>query len=263
MNTLYAILVLVGLLVLSIGLIWLLAYLSHKHKHLNAAEEFVDKMLPGVDCGLCGEKKCCELAKKIASGEREPESCRLLKVEDLYKLKRHYKPANKMQNKYVAIVKCKGGCKAKERYYHDDLGSCALQEMLHSGCKECKFACVGCGDCVKSCRFGAIKINKRGTAEIIRSKCVGCGECVKVCPNRLIALQDVSLSVQVICNNQSSDPAIIDKCSVGCTHCANCIKVCPVDAIKVVNNVPVIDSEKCIECYKCIAACPHHVISRL
>ena len=263
MNSLYVILLLVGLLVVSVGLIWLLSFLAHKHKHLNNDEDFVYKMLPCVDCGLCGEKKCVDLAKKIVDGEKEPEDCKLMKIEDVYKLKKNLKPTKKIQNKFVAIVRCKGGSRAVERYYHDDLHSCALQEELHSGCKECKYACLGCGDCIKACRFGAIKINKWGTAEIVRSKCVGCGECVKACPNRLITLQDITLSAQVICNNQSSDPAIINKCSVGCSHCANCIKVCPVDAIKVVNNVPVIDAEKCIECYKCVAACPHHVISRL
>lgn len=263
MNTLYIVLLLVGLLVVSVGFIWLLSFLSHKHKHLNIGEEFVHKMLPNVDCKLCGEKTCIELAKKIASGERVPEDCKLLKAEDIQRLKKYVKTSDNIQNKFVAIVKCKGGCRAVDRYYHEDINSCVLQEGLHSGCKECKYACVGCGDCLKACKFGAIKINKWGTAEIIRSKCVGCGECAKICPNRLIALQDISLSAQVICNNQSSEPGITDKCSVGCSHCANCIKVCPVGAIKVVNNVPVIDSEKCIECYKCVAACPHHVISRL
>ena len=263
MDTLYIILLLVGLLVISVGLVWLLAFLSHKHKHLSANEELVQRMLPNVDCGLCGEKNCIELAKKIASGEKDPSTCKLMKVEDVYKLKENLQVSDKIQNKIVAIVKCKGGKRATERYNHDDLHSCALQEELHSGCKDCKFACLGCGDCAKACKFGAIKINKWGTAEILRSRCVGCGACVKACPNSLIALQDISLSVQVICNNQSSEPGITNKCTVGCSHCANCIKACPVGAIKVENNVPVIDSEKCIQCYRCVAACPHHVISRL
>ena len=231
MNTLYVVLLLVGLLVFTVGFIWLLTFISHKRKHLNNSEEFLQRMLPGVDCGLCGEKTCLELAKKIACGESVPEACKLLKATDVQRLKKYTEPENKAQNKFVAIVKCKGGNRAVDRYYHDNNGSCVLQEELHSGCKECKYACNGCGDCVKACKFGAIKINKWGTAEIIRGKCVGCGECVKTCPNKLIAMQDVSLSVQTICNNQSSEPGITKKCSVGCSHCGNCIKVCPVGAI--------------------------------
>ena len=263
MDILYIIILLFGLLIVSVGLVLLIAYLSHKHKHLDNGANFVYKILPKVDCGLCGEKNCVEQAKKIANGTSTADKCVLLKVEEANKIKKYMRPSTSNGNSKVAVVKCKGGNKAVDKYYGGTIQSCVLQEGLHSGCKECKFACVGCGDCVKACKFGAIKINKRGTAEIIRSKCTGCGECVKSCPNNLILMQDVSLTVQALCNNQTVGKNIENKCSVGCSHCGNCIRVCPVGAVKVVNNVPLIDAEKCIECYRCVAVCPHHVISRM
>ncbi len=263
MDRLYVIILLVGLLVLSVAFVWLLSFLVHKHKKLSIGADFVNKILPGVDCGMCGEKNCTECAKKVAAGQKAPEACKLLKEEEVYKIKKYIKPANSAKREQVAIVKCKGGKKAVDKYFYKGLDNCAVEESLHSGCKECKFACLGCGDCVRACRFGAIKINERGTAEVVRSKCVGCGACVKSCPNQLVTMQNVSLSVQAICNNKSSEPGISKKCEVGCSHCGNCIKVCPVGAVQVIDNVPVIDATKCISCYRCVAACPHHVISRL
>jgi uncharacterized Fe-S center protein len=40
--------------------------------------------------------------------------------------------------------------------------------------------CIGCGECVKWCNYGAIKIeNKKAIND--PSKCIGCGECIAAC----------------------------------------------------------------------------------
>jgi len=252
-----------GLILLSIGLVFLFSYIAYKRRCLSHDTEFVRKMLPCVDCGMCGEKNCTEFANKITEGLREPEACKLIKPENAQKIKKYFKLSYKESSKKVALVNCKGGCKANDKYIYDGADSCAIQETLHSGSKSCKYACLGCGDCVKACRYRAIKINERGVAEVIRSKCTGCGECVSACANKVITMQKLELSVGVICNNQSSAPGIEKKCEVGCNHCKKCIDICPVGAISVKDNVPVIDPAKCIECYKCVSVCPNHVISRL
>ena len=257
------ILIIAGLVVISVGMVVLFSYLSYKKRNLSHDTEFVRKMLPGVDCGMCGEKNCTNFAVKVSGGNREPDACKLIRPENSQKIKQYFKNTYSESSKQVAFVHCKGGCLAEDKYIYDGAKSCAVQEMLHSGAKSCKFACLGCGDCVDACRYRAIKINKRGVAEVIRSKCTGCGACVDACSNKVISMQKLELSVNIVCNNQSSEPGIEKKCKVGCNHCEQCIKICPVGAITVVNNVPVIDPKKCIECYKCVSVCPNHVISRL
>lgn len=259
----YQILIVAGLLLMSFGLIVLFAYIAKKRRGLSPDEELVRKFLPNIDCGMCGENCCVDLAKKIASGECEPQKCRIIKPQNCERIKEYFKPTYEPSTKHVAFVKCKGGCRAEDKYIYKGAKSCAAQEMLHSGSKSCKYACLGCGDCARVCRYRAIKINKRGVAEIDRSKCVGCGACLKVCPNKLIELKPLELTVNVVCNNKSDDPAILKKCEVGCNHCGKCIEACPKGAIEVIDNVPVINREKCVECYKCIAVCPNHVISRM
>ena len=49
-------------------------------------------------------------------------------------------------------------------------------------------------------------------------------------------------------------------CSAGCIACGVCVKQCEAEAIKLENNLPVIDYEKCTGCGKCAAKCPSHVI---
>ena len=125
-------------------------------------------MLPCIDCGMCGHSTCSEFAKNVAEGKVEPEGCKLIKEGNLEKIKHYFKPTYEQSTKVVAFVKCKGGCKAVDKYIYDGAKSCAIQERHHSGIKACKYACVGCGDCVSVCKYRAIKINERGVAEIIR-----------------------------------------------------------------------------------------------
>jgi ferredoxin len=45
-----------------------------------------------------------------------------------------------------------------------------------------------------------------------------------------------------------------------CTGCEACVDECPADAIKMVDEIAVIDAEACTECNDCIAACPAEAI---
>ncbi len=46
--------------------------------------------------------------------------------------------------------------------------------------------CVGCGDCLQTCPYGAIARNLEGKAEINPVLCQGCGTCVATCPSGAI-----------------------------------------------------------------------------
>ena len=45
-----------------------------------------------------------------------------------------------------------------------------------------------------------------------------------------------------------------------CIACGKCAKTCPVGAIKMVDNLPVIDYDVCTNCGKCAEACPRKTI---
>jgi len=47
--------------------------------------------------------------------------------------------------------------------------------------------CIGCGECLKWCPSGAIKIID-GKAQINPEICIGCGECISACPQRCIKI---------------------------------------------------------------------------
>jgi ferredoxin len=47
--------------------------------------------------------------------------------------------------------------------------------------------CAGCGECVRSCKSKALKINE-GKAEVDRDRCVLCGYCSTHCPDFCIKI---------------------------------------------------------------------------
>lgn len=49
-------------------------------------------------------------------------------------------------------------------------------------------------------------------------------------------------------------------CRYGCLGLGACAKICPYDAISLVNNVAVVDPDKCKTCGKCVNVCPRKLI---
>ncbi|MBR2390924.1 MAG: 4Fe-4S binding protein [Clostridia bacterium] len=248
-------------LVLIITIIIVVA--TNKHKNLDKTSEVVRELLPGLDCGKCGRVDCQSFAVDMVKGKTNMNNCPYLTGKNYFKCRQIMKKQRKVKFDYVAFVKCKGGVDCKDKFKYVGDNTCASKNLQHSGDKYCPFACLGCGDCVKACVYGAISISKKGCAIVDAEKCVGCGECVSTCPNKLISLIPSKKFVEIVCANNSTDSIVTRNCSVACSHCEACIVACPANAIKMVGGMPQIDDSKCIKCGKCVAACPNHVISRI
>ncbi len=241
----------------------LIIVLTSKNKKLDKTSEVLFELLPGLNCKECGRKNCAEFAENLSKGQTYPDKCPYLAGKNYIRIREVLKHERKVHFDTVAFVRCKGGvdCKNKFKYVGDD--TCKSKNLQHNGDKYCPFACLGCGDCIKACKYGAIKISEKGCAIIDKQKCVACRECVSACPNNLIEMIPNKKFVEIVCKNTSEDSIVTRNCKVGCTHCETCIVACPVGAIQMVGGLPKIDQNKCIRCGKCVAACPSHVISRI
>lgn len=243
--------------------VFIISVIVKKRKTGNSAIDYVCKKLPNVNCGACGREYCKWFAKDIVDGKAKAGECPLISYDNKAKLEQEFSKQWHEDTKKIAFVKCKGGEDCPNKYVYEGCASCGSQEKLHSGAKTCEYGCLGCGDCVKSCPFSAISINKKGVAFVDPELCVGCGNCTLTCPNKLIELIPYSQRVVTVCNNLTTMPGECFDCKVGCVHCGHCVEVCPTDAISIESGVPVIDNEKCIRCYKCVRVCPNHCISRI
>lgn len=73
--------------------------------------------------------------------------------------------------------------------------------------KSCQSACIGCGKCEKTCKFGAITV-ENNLAWIDSEKCKACGMCVAECPtNAIHATEAVMTVVEKLKAKKAADAA--------------------------------------------------------
>lgn len=161
----------------------------------------------------------------------------------------------------VAVVRCNGTCQLRPRVtIYDGLRTCSAMNACSAGETGCGFGCLGCGDCVEACQFGAIAINQEtGLPEVDEEKCTACGACAKACPRHIIELRKKgpkNRRLYVRCVNKDKGAVARKACQAACIGCGKCAKECKFEAITVTANVAYIDPEKCRLCRKCESVCP-------
>jgi len=215
----------------------------------------VRECLPGANCGACGFAGCDGYANALIEDGAAPSLCTpggaavAAQIGEILGLE-----VGSMDKK-VAIVACSGNCNAtKDKLEYYGLESCAAANLMYGGKGSCTFGCLGLGDCAAVCPENAICI-ENGIAHIDPRACVGCGLCAKACPKGIIDIKREIDTVVVGCSSTAKPAETRKACTAGCIGCKKCTKVCPTEAITVVNNLAVIDDEKCCACGLCVEVC--------
>lgn len=165
------------------------------------------------------------------------------------------------QEPQVAVIRCAGRCENRIRNnIYNGASSCAVEASLYGGETACVYGCLGQGDCVDVCTFGAMTLNPiTGMPEVDEEKCTACGACVKACPKGIIELRKKGIKnrrIYVCCSNKDKGAIARKACIAACIGCGKCVKICPFDAITLDNHLAYIDPAKCRLCRKCVAECP-------
>ena len=229
----------------------------------------VGELLPGANCGGCGFPGCSGMAEAIVkgadAGSLDGLMCPVGGADTMGKVADLLEMTIADTESMVAVVRCNGSCEHRAKIVeYAGLRTCAAMHACGAGETACGFGCLGCGDCVEACQFGAISVNpETGIPEVDDEKCTSCGACVKACPRGIIELRKKgpkSRRVYVSCVNKDKGPAAMKACAVSCIGCGKCEKECAFGAITVENNLAYIDFTKCRLCRKCEKVCPKHAI---
>lgn len=216
--------------------------------------------LSGANCGACGYAGCSAYAAAIVSGEAAIGLCSPAGREGADRIAEIMGEEKVDFVRQVAFVRCSGGDKAYSKYQYDGVKDCALASAsTGGGPRSCAYGCLGYGNCVKVCRFGAIRI-VNGVAKIDRDKCGGCFLCTAACPKQLIVAVPYDAGGMIACNNTDKGGITRKVCESGCLGCRICEKNCPNNAVHIVNNLSVKDFSKCQSCGICAEKCPRKLI---
>jgi Na+-translocating ferredoxin:NAD+ oxidoreductase RNF subunit RnfB len=222
----------------------------------------VEKLMPGANCGGCGFAGCRAFAEAaVKADDLDDVFCPVGGNDVMAKVASLLGFEVKDKAPEVAVVRCNGTCEARPRVNeYDGFATCAVKASLYAGDTGCLYGCLGCGDCVTACQFGALSMDPAtGLPVVDEQKCTACGACVKACPKHVIELYPKGMRGMreyVCCVNTDKGPVAKKACANACIGCGLCAKTCQHGAITVEVNLARIHPDKCKLCRECEAVCP-------
>ncbi|MDD3261630.1 MAG: RnfABCDGE type electron transport complex subunit B [Oscillospiraceae bacterium] len=151
-------------------------------------EEDIRALLPGANCGACGFSGCDGYAAAMAKGEAQPGLCAPGGAAVAKAISDYLGVGGGNIEEKVACVQCFGNNdNTVNKVNYEGIDRCSAANLVAGGSASCSYGCLGVGDCVRACQYGAISVCN-GAAVVDTTRCVGCTMCSKVCPRHLITM---------------------------------------------------------------------------
>ncbi|MDY7110278.1 MAG: RnfABCDGE type electron transport complex subunit B [Planctomycetota bacterium] len=220
--------------------------LAVAHRFLRVEEDprldMLEEMLPGSNCGACGEAGCRAFAEKLLEGVHRPSRCTVSSPEAVDSIAAFLGVDAGKEEKRVARLHCAGGLGLAEQIAeYEGYESCRAAHLIGGGGKGCAWGCLGLGDCMRACTFDAITMNERKLPVVDIDKCTACGDCVEACPRDLFEILPLSHALVVQCSAPLEGEEAHAVCRVACDACGRCAQDSPAGLIEMRDNLPVVD----------------------
>ena len=205
----------------------------------------VTSMLPGNNCGACGQAGCRAFAELLAKGEVQPATCTVMGEADRNDVAAFLGVTAGEVDKVVARLLCAGGSDvAPRKADYRGIRSCAAALAVGGGGKGCTWGCLGYADCAVACTFDAITMDAFGLPVVDVDKCTACNDCVEACPLDLFILMPLEQKLIVQCRSLLEGEDATAVCSVACNACGRCVADAGPGLISLVEGLAVIDYDK-------------------
>lgn len=204
--------------------------------------DIIEGMLPGSNCGACGEAGCRAFSEALLEGRCKPSGCTVSSPGRIDEIAAFLGVDAGAQEKRVARLHCAGGLgQARQIAEYEGHGSCSAAHLIGGGGKGCGWGCLGLADCEVACDFDAITMNEQRLPVVDVARCTACGDCVDACPRGLFELMPLSHKLVVQCKAPLEGEEARLVCSVACDACGRCAQDAAPGLIRMENNLPVVD----------------------
>jgi electron transport complex protein RnfB len=236
-----------GVTMLGLGLAFALVLLIASERlkvKVDPRVEQIGAVLPQANCGGCGFAGCGQYAQAVLSDPQLIGKCAPGGAEVAAQIAGVLNVQISDSGPPVRpIVRCRAHTGDRTYYAaYRGIESCLAANAL-TNAQACKFGCLGFGDCVRTCPFGALRIVD-GLAIVNYRKCTGCAACARACPRGLIEMvpfhRDPMLTVA--CSSKENIKTTGAMCRVGCIGCALCARQS--DTFKIEDNFARLDYAK-------------------
>ncbi|MCA9751525.1 MAG: Fe-S cluster protein [Gemmatimonadetes bacterium] len=223
--------------------------LAVSYRYLRVPEDprlgDVEGMLPGNNCGACGEPGCAAFAVSLLAGKTTPGKCTVSSPENVDELATFLGVDAGRGEKLVARLHCAGGrAQAKQIAAYEGFESCRAAALVGGGGKGCSWGCLGLADCERACTFGAITMNSNGLPVVDVNKCTACNDCVVVCPRDLFELLPLRKPLLVQCRVPLEGAAARALCTAACDACGRCAQDAPTGVVQMDGGLPRVDYDR-------------------
>jgi RnfABCDGE-type electron transport complex B subunit len=203
----------------------------------------VEGMLPGSNCGACGQPGCRAFAEEVVGGRANPGGCTVSSPDDVQAIALFLGVEADIQEKRVARLHCAGGTSSVRRLAdYQGQSSCRAAHVVNGGNRACPWGCLGLADCEEACGFDAIRMNGEGLPVVSVEKCTACGDCVDICPLNLFTLEPLSHRAIVQCSSPLAGEVARESCKVACDACGRCALDAPEGVIRMAGGLPRIEA---------------------
>ena len=204
--------------------------------------EQVEDLLPGTNCGACGQPGCHGFAEQIAIGTQQPSGCTVAGPEVIEIIADALDVDPGQPEKRVARLHCAGGkAQAHQIAEYQGFESCHAAAQVSGGGKGCSWGCLGLADCEQACTFDVIHMSTNALPVVDVNGCTACGDCVAVCPRDLFEIVPLNHKLFVQCTIPLEGDAARVLCTTACDACEKCVMDAAPGLIRMENNLPVVD----------------------